>query len=326
MEKKLSNGEKDNSKDKNRLRQHLNALRGMAVAGAAALAIKTGDGKTAAPQPETDRRVEPVSAPAPVPTPDKTPTASWPGLEPSAPMPDISPAPNAIPVPEFSARPAELDIPSSPLPEPRINVSPADNEPDYDYESNREICRDMHYEICVDMLSECEEYGYGSKDLDYGDKLDLAVAATEVEMSRIMSEDLVPAMDGVVQTVDGMAGVLDDFEKNPDNRREIRRGIRDMTQTSRRAAGKTLRAQRKMLSLAKETIDLYKLSEQYDATGEKKGERKLDAKISGAYRHADNFVKKYEKENFSDGTEKDNDAKGLAGFVQQKIVDRFFDR
>lgn len=161
----------------------------MLAVGAAAVVMELGNGKVMA-QPDFDRKVEPVTQNAPQPVPDNTPTAEWPGL---GATPQSMPE---APAPVVDDRPAGINIPAAEPPAPEIRVGEEEDVP-YDYEDARKTCDDEHYDICNDLLGECEDAGYGKQELDYETKLDLAVGATEVEMSKLLGEEMLPALDGV---------------------------------------------------------------------------------------------------------------------------------
>lgn len=141
------------------VRAQLNALRGVLAVGAAAVAMELGNGKVMA-QPDFDRKVEPVTQNAPQPAPDNTPTAEWPGL---GATPQSMPE---APAPVVDDRPAGINIPAAEPPAPEIRVGEEEDVP-YDYEDARKTCDDEHYDICNDLLGECEDAGYGKQELDY---------------------------------------------------------------------------------------------------------------------------------------------------------------
>lgn len=300
-------------------RARVNALRGVLAASAAAVAMELGNGKVMA-QPEVDRKVEPVTQNAPQPAPDNTPTAEWPGL---------GAAPQSMPeqsAPVVADRPAGIDIPAAEPPAPEIRTA-GEEEVSYNYEESRETCDDEHYEICNAMLGEYEDAGYGKEELDYRTKLDLAVSATEVEISKLLGEEMLPALDGVVQTTSGMEKVLANYGREDQNdpivRAKINRDVKNVDKAAKKAAGKAMKSYRKMLELTQETGRIYKLAEKYDKTGEKADEKMLDKKIKGMYDHARDFTEKYEKKNFEKSGKGNSAALSAA---QQKMVNDYLSR
>lgn len=295
------------------VRAQLNALRGVLAVGAAAVVMELGNGKVMA-QPDFDRKVEPVTQNAPQPAPDNTPTAEWPGL---GATPQSMPE---APAPVVDDRPAGINIPAAEPPAPEIRVGEEEDVP-YDYEDARKTCDDEHYDICNDLLGECEDAGYGKQELDYETKLDLAVGATEVEMSKLLGEEMLPALDGVVQMTSGMESVLANYGREDQNdpivRAKINRDVKNVDKSARKAAGKAMKSYRKMLKLAQESGRIHKLAEKYAKTGEKADEKMLDNKIKGMYEHAQDFTRKYEKENFEKSGR--NNSVSLSA-AQQKMV------
>lgn len=172
---------------------------------------------------------------APQPVPDNTPTAEWPGL---GATPQSMPE---APAPVVDDRPAGINIPAAEPPAPEIRVGEEEDVP-YDYEDARKTCDDEHYDICNDLLGECEDAGYGKQELDYETKLDLAVGATEVEMSKLLGEEMLPALDGVVQTTSGMESVLANYGREDQNdpivRAKINRDVKNVDQVGQKGRRK----------------------------------------------------------------------------------------
>lgn len=140
-------------------------------------------------------------------------------------------------------------------------------------------------------------------------------------MSKLLGEEMLPALDGVVQTTSGMESVLANYGREDQNdpivRAKINRDVKNVDKSARKAAGKAMKSYRKMLKLAQESGRIHKLAEKYAKTGEKADEKMLDNKIKGMYEHAQDFTRKYEKENFEKSGR--NNSVSLSA-AQQKMV------
>lgn len=271
-------------------RQKINMLRGVLAAGLTAVAMETGNGKVMMAEKETDKKIEPVTQTI---TPERSPI----DVNPRELPPDTIAMPEIKPMNLEMPQPAGIPIPDANPTIPQINLE--QDEP-YNYEDTKQLCEDQHYDLCTDMLGECEDLGYGTQELAYEDKLELAGTACEVEMSQIMNENMLPAFDVMYKNMETMSQTVDNYTNQSDlndpiNKAKLKSDLRGIKKGSDKTAGKCMKSYKEMSGLAKDAARLHRLSEQYDKTGQKVDEDFLDKKINKMYKHAKNFTKEYEK-------------------------------
>ena len=271
-------------------RQKINMLRGVLAASLTAVAMKTGEGKVMA-APETDRKTEPVTQTV---VPERSPLE----VNPNELPPDTIAMPEIKPLNMEMPQPAGIPIPEADPKMPQINLEQEDT---YNYEEIKQICEESHYDICTDMVAECEEFGYGKEELAYEDKLELAGSACDVEMSQIMNENLLPAFNSMYQSMEDMSQAVDNYTNQADlndpiAKAKLKSDVRGIKRGSHKSAGKCMKSYREMSDLAKDAARIHRLSEQYDKTGEKADEGFLDKKIAKMYKHSQKYIKDYEKQ------------------------------
>jgi len=210
---------------------------------------------------------------------------------------------------------------------PEIRTGEEEEAP-YNYEETKEDCEYWHYEICTDMLNQCEELGYGKQELEYSDKIELVTAAVEVEMSQLLSEEMLPAVDGAVRTMESASKVVESYAKEDQNdpivKAKINRDFKNLDKTAKKAGARSMQAQRKMLKSAQEIGRLHKMAAHYDKTGEKTDEKTLDKKIKSMYSHAQDFTKKYDEKHFGNSAKRQkNNSADLSPVMQKKMLDDF---
>ena len=298
----------DDMNKKKRDRQKINMLRGVLAAGLTAVAMETGNGKIMTAEKETDKKIEPV-------TQTVTQTRSPIDVNPNELPPDTIAMPEIKPLNMEMPQPAGIPIPESNPTIPQINLEQEDT---YNYEEIKQICEEGHYDICTDMLAECEELGYGKEELSYEDKLELAGSACDVEMSQIINENMLPAFDGIYQNMEKMSQVFDNYTNQSDlndpiTKAQLKSDVRGIKRGSDKSAGKCMKAYREMSDLAKDASRIHRMSEHYDKTGEKTDEGFLDKKIAKMYKHSQKFTKDYEKQ------EQEKEIKSK-GFDWSKII------
>lgn len=272
-------------------RQKINMLRGVLAAGLTAVAMETGNGKVMMAEKETDKKIEPVTQTV---TQERSPI----DVNPNELPPDTIAMPEIKPMNLEMPQPAGIPIPEANPTVPQINLEQEDT---YNYEEIKQICEDSHYEICTDMLAECEEFGYGTEELAYEDKLELAGSACDVEMSQIMNENMLPAFDAMYQSMDKISQTVDNYAaqadlNNPIAKAQLKSDVKGVKRSSDKSAGKCMKAYREMSGLAKDASRIHRMSEHFDKTGEKIDEGFLDRKISKMYKYSQKFTKDYEKQ------------------------------
>ena len=269
-------------------------LRGVLAAGLTTVALETGDGKVMQ-GPEFDKKIEPVTQNLSSEQnsqnilSEELPTDTI-----AMPLP-VAERASSIPV-------AEMDTSLPPLNMPKQ----AQEDVEVDYNEIKNIDEDMHYDMCVDFMGECEDEGYGKQELDYDVKLDLALSAIELEMSQVMHENMLPAMEGVLDMSDKMSEIVDKFASAQDQGIE-KKDLKDIKKISREHGKDMLKSYKKMAELAKETKYISSLSEQYEKDGTKANEKYLDNKISKTYKYAKDFSEEREAKE-ARSSEKNNQA------------------
>lgn len=271
-------------------RQKINMLRGVLAAGLTAVAMETGTGKVMTAEKETDKKIEPVTQTI---TPERSPI----DVNPSELPPDTIAMPEIKPMNMEIPQPAGIPIPEANPTVPQINLE--QDEP-YNYEDIKQLCEEQHYDLCTDMLSECEDLGYGKQELAYEDKLELAGTACDLEMSQIMNENMLPAFDAMYQSMDKMSQTVDNYTtqsdlNDPITKAKLKSDVRGIKRGTDKSAGKCMKSYKEMSGLAKDAARIHHLGEQYDKTGQKVDEDFLDKKINKMYKHAKNFSKEYEE-------------------------------
>lgn len=256
-------------------------LRGVLAAGLTTVALESGDGKVMQ-GPEIDKKIEPVTQNL------SSEQNSQNILSEEIPADTI-----AMPLP-VAERASSIPITEMDTSLPPLNVpKQAQADVEVDYDEIKKLDEDLHYDICVDFVGECEDEGYGTQELDYDVKLDLALSAIEMEMSQVMYENMLPAMEGVIDMSDKMSEIVDKLEAEP-NKSIEKKELKDIKKISREHGKDMLKSYKKMAELAKETKHIARLSEQFEKNGTKADEKYLDNKISDSYRYAQKFSEQKE--------------------------------
>lgn len=267
------------------------------TAVAATAALEMGGEKVVGQAADYNRKIDPVTQPAPQPVSDHTPTAEWPGIDPGRSQVD----PDSVAGPERKTpasdlQPAGLNIPAPEYPLPQIKIVDKDK---WNGDEVKELCDDLQYDLCEDYIAECEENGYGKEKLSYEQKLELAGSAMGVEMGKVLGENMLPALNATAKAVEKLGAFCDRAAgqnlKDPIVQARLERNGKDLAKEIKKDADKTPASYKETAGLARDAAALAKAEQRYGQSGEKTEENLLDHKIAGVYKYSLKYVKEYDQ-------------------------------
>lgn len=298
--------------DRAKKRDWIASLRkGIPLTVAMAAALEMGNGKAPITQ-EMDRKIEPkeqvVTAPVQSILNEQNPEV----------------APDTIVMPGFEKdlgkmddKPAGINIPTTEYAAPQI-IQPEEKEVPVDFEGVTQFMEDEHYEQCNSFIADCDEVGY-EKDKDNvkpSDRGDLVDAAAGLETSRVLKDDILPALGGANKIMEGVSNIYDNVANrdisNPIVRAKIERDSKEAIDTSKKYSknvfGSIAQAQKQIKTLSS-------LAAEAKANNGELSNESSDKLISKNLKYARNFTKDYERKN----PEKILDSTSLA---QKKMMDK----
>ncbi len=295
-EKKTLSSEEQQKKSEKR--SWIKFLRGqqrtVLTAVAATAALEMGGEKVVGQVADCSRKIDPAAL---QPLPDHAPTAEWPGINPGRSQidPDSVAAPERK-MPAFDLQPTALNIPTPEHPLPQIKVV---DKAEWNGDEVKELCDDLQYDLCEDYIAECEENGYGKEKLSYEQKLELAGSAMGVEMGKVLGEDMLPALDTTVKTVEKLGVFCEQAAgqnlKDPMVQARLERNGKDLAKEIKKDAGKIPASYKKTAGLARDAAALAKAGQRYEQTGEQMEENLLDHKIADVYKYSLQYVQEHEQ-------------------------------
>lgn len=204
--------------------------------------------------------------------------------------------------------------------QPETNLTPVTGAPvtetletteeknDWTFLETKELSDYRHYMICKNYLREYERSGYGKGNPGYEQKLRLAAAAADVEISTAGGEAVLPLLEGLTRTLEKAEGYIENLDARKLNDPIVyaltERDGKKLAAEAGKQAADAAAVYRDLADALQQMRIVRKMQHDYKKEGKRADFPELNEKISVTYSHALGYVQKYEERELRRSIEK----------------------